>query len=314
MSQSESLAKLLAPKFDDRLQRHLQGIDLNPLTRVPIDRLKQTALPNISLIELVSSTAFAQDYDPLYRANFHGGERERSDLIVTRLEDDFAGRRKGLFPYRIVGIRDPSGQVAGATQFSILLLPDGKTTVPYTQYVYVRPENRRQDLSALLQTLTIAVAMADGRSIRPGVDPIVPFMLFETEPPVHGDDDHSREKAAERIKIHAKSGGTALMLRRRSDGCLLSAHVQPGLEPGDPPITLTWALWSNPAMPLVLESDPVGKAVTAAYYQSLRDEGFPEENIAFAESIVERRYAQGCDFCLTPLSEVSKEMYVGIDD
>ena len=41
----------------------------------------------------------------------------------------------------------------------------------------------------------------------------------------------------------------------------------------------------------------------AAYYQSLRDEGFPK-NLRLAESILEERY-RGSEFKLTPLDKVT---------
>lgn len=40
-----------------------------------------------------------------------------------------------------------------------------------------------------------------------------------------------------------------------------------------------------------------------AYYQSLRDEGFPEENIKLAENMVEER-CEGSNWRLIPLNEV----------
>ncbi|KAK4507740.1 hypothetical protein PRZ48_001475 [Zasmidium cellare] len=309
----DELAQLLAPKFDNRLRSHIKNIDLSSISRIPASRIQETALPNIGSIELVSSDAFATSYDELYKSNFHGGERERSDLIVTRLQDDANGLREHLAPYRIIGIRDPAGHVAGGAQFSVLFLEDGRHAVPYLQYIYVRPENRRQDLSELMHTLTLAVAMADAAKRGGGSENIiVPFTLFETEPPVHGANDDKRATAAERTKIHSKSGSVALMLRRPVDNRILSTHVQPGLETGEPPLTYVWALRANPAVALELHDDQMGKAVVAAYYQSLRDEGFPEENIALAERMVEARY-RGSEFCLMPLGYVTKEMYVNID-
>ena len=43
------------------------------------------------------------------------------------------------------------------------------------------------------------------------------------------------------------------------------------------------------------------------------DEGFPEENIALAESLVEDRLRLDHEFCLIPLHEVTKDMYVDVD-
>lgn len=309
----DELAQLLEPKLDQRLRTHIIKINLTSISRIAASRIRKTALPNIGSIELVSSETFATSYDELYRSNFHGGERERSDLIVTRLQDDANGLREDLAPYRIIGIRDPAGRVAGGAQFSVLFLKDGRHAVPYLQYIYVRPENRRQDLSELMHTLILAVAMADAAKRRGNEDIAVPFTLFETEPPVHGSDADKRATAAERTKIHSRSGSVALMLRRIADNRILSAHVQPGLEIGEPPLTYVWALRGNPGVALELQDDQMGKALVAAYYQSLRDEGFPEENIALAERIFEARY-RGSEFCLLPLGDVTKEMYVDIDE
>lgn len=307
----DELSILLKPKLEQRLESHVNGIDLASITRIPASRLQQTALPNIHSIELVSSSSFETEYDELYKANFDGGERERSDLIVTRLQDDADQRREGLAPYHIIGVRDRYGRVAGGAQFSVLFLKDGKHAIPYLQYIYVRPENRRQDLSELLHTLTLAVAMADAAKVKSIEEIAVPFTLFETEPPVHGANDDHRAKAYLRTKIHSKSGSVALMLRRKDDR-VLSAHVQPGLEIGDPPFTLVWALRASPARRLELQDDQMGKAVVAAYYQSLRDEGFPEANIVLAESMAENRQRES-EFCLMPLGDVTREMYVDID-
>lgn len=308
----DDLSQLLQPKLEQRLSLHINGIDLASISRIPACRFKNTALPNIGSVELVSSSSFENSYDRLFKSNFHGGERERSSLIITRLSDDAKVRRKDLAPYRIIGIRDQSGRVAGGAQFSVLFLKDGKHAVPYLQYIYVRPENRRQDVSELMRTLTLAVAMADAAKRKGAEDIAVPFTLFETEPPVHGASIDKRATAAEWTLIHSKSGGVALMLRRRGDGRVVSAHVQPGLEIGHPPLTYVWALRANPARPLELHGDQMGKAVVAAYYQSLRDEGFPEENIALAEKMVEARY-RGSEFCLMPWGDVTKVMYVDVD-
>lgn len=309
----DELTQLLNPKLDERLRSHIKSIDLSSISRIPASRIRKTALPNIGSIELVSSDAFATSYDELYKSNFRGGERERSDLIVTRLLDDANGLRDDLAPYRIIGVRDPAGHVAGGAQFSVLFLKDGRHAVPYLQYIYVRPESRRQDLSELMHTLTLAVAMADAAKRSGDGDISIPFTLFETEPPVHGANDDKRAVAAERTKIHSKSGSVALMLRRTAGNRIVSAHVQPGLEIGEPPLTYVWALRANPAVTLELQDDGMGKAVVAAYYQSLRDEGFPEENIALAQRMVEARY-RGSEFYLLPLGDVTMEMYVDIDE
>src|ERR1700761_1281969 len=99
--------------FDSRLFELIKDIDLQPLSRVPSKRLRDTALPNIGLIELVSPEAFRNDYEGLFVSMFHGGERERPDLIVQRIRDEFAGQREGLDPYRVLGIRDPNGEAVG---------------------------------------------------------------------------------------------------------------------------------------------------------------------------------------------------------
>lgn len=300
--------ELLHPKLDERLRKHLGTVDLDPFSRIASSRIAKSAIPNIGLVELVSADVFDQLYNELYIAMFHGGERERSDLIVERLEHDFAGKRIGLQPYRIVGLRDHAGRAIGAAQFSVLMLSGGSIAVPYIQYIYVRPENRRQDLSELLHTLVLAVSIADARSERRSV----PFALFETEPPCHGDDDAHRSKAELRSQIHTKSGSTAMLLRRKDDNRLISAHVQPGLEPEDGPLTLVWMLRPSPAAQATIDIEAVGAQLIAAYYQSLRDEGFPEKNIALAESIVASR-SRRSEFCTIPLAQVTKDMYVNID-
>lgn len=309
----------ITSKLSPSLQRLLHPINLSRVSRIPPSRLLQSALPNLGTIELVSGAAFATDYAPLYTSMFHGFERERPDLIIERLEQDFAGKRQGLFPYRIIGLRDPSGAAIGAAQFSVLLLPESEDAVPYLQYIYVRPENRRQDLSELLHTLVLAVSMTEGARAAGKVGDEgpatvnVPFTLFETEPPCHGVDDGARATAEERTRIHAKSGSMAMMLRRRSDGRYLSAHVQPGLEVGDPHLTLVWVVRPNPGLgDAAVEAEKMGSAALAACYRSFRDEGFPEDNIALAERLaVERR--EGAEFCLLPLKDVTRGMYVGID-
>lgn len=303
---------VFTPFFSPQLAAALSHLPFSPetLSRTPIDRLTKTALPNLSCIELVSATDFATLYDDLYIASFpRRAERERSDLIVERLAAQARGERSGRAPYRIVGIRDHQGRAIGAAQFSVLPLPSrgegegSKFAVPYLQYIYIRPSNRRQDMSEVLHTMVLAVASADaaamdGRS--------VPFTLFETEPPGHGHDASSRAYALVRSKIHTSSGGVALVLRRdNGDGAgeILSAHVQPGLEDDDPPLTLVWVIRQSPNPGRDYEISKIGSDLVAAYYQSLRDEGFPEENIRKAEMMVEER-CKGSVFQFMPLADV----------
>lgn len=374
-----STPSIFTPYLSPSLASHLSStpnpIDVDSLCRTPLSRLQQTALPNLGLIELVSSTDFATLYDDLYISSFpKRPERENSDLIVARLAAQAANTRTGLAPYRIVGLRDREGKAIGAAQFSVLPLPvrDDYTTradgldststttggsppalaVPYLQYIYIRPSSRRQDMSEVLHTFVLAVAAADASTIlsfppakslvvrapndiiptgsgidsnsRTRVHPQnhtthVPFTLFETEPPDHGVDASSRSYALERSKIHTSTGGVAVvLLRRRPKGevegkgdddddeirQILSAHVQPGLEPDDPPLTLVWVIRPSPNPGVVYDLGQVGKDLVAAYYQSLRDEGFPEANIALAERMVEER-CRDADFHLMPLAQVS---------
>ncbi|EXJ78282.1 hypothetical protein A1O3_09443 [Capronia epimyces CBS 606.96] len=337
-TRSSIFSSRLSPTLHTKLAT--ARIPVDSLSRTAPSRLEQTALPNIGLIELVSAADFTRYYDRLYTTMFpRRAERERSDLIVDRLTAQARGERVGLAPYRIVGIRDPvSGEAIGAAHFSVLPLPssgsDGNVTcdstckdadksqdresgsssssrdgqseasnwaVPYLQYIYVRPQNRRQDMSEVLHTMILAVAAADaaphGRT--------VPFTLFETEPPDHGDDTASRAYARERSKIHTSTGGLALMLRKNDHtGHVLSAHVQPGLEPDDPPLTLVWVIRQSPNPGRPYHVNTIGKHLIAAYYQSLRDEGFPEENINLAERMVEARCTDSV-FHLMPLGEVT---------
>jgi len=304
MSATSSQRSLLL-KLSKRLASHVKDVELGPLSRIPEERLAEKAIPNIGLVELVSAEDFATLYDALYTSMFpHRQERERSDLITDRLEKEFTGQRHGLAPYRIIGIRDHDGKAIGAAQFSVLLLPGGEYAVPYLQYLYVRAENRRQDMAEVLHTMILAVATADGKA---NGNRTVPFTLFETEPAGHGDDDTSRAVATQRAMIHTKAGARATMLRRQSDGVLSSPHVQPGLEVDDPPLSLVWVIRSSPALDAqgvcVVDIKDVGRDLIAAYYQSLRDEGFPESNIRLAESIVADRCADH-DFILMALSEV----------
>ncbi|ETI25874.1 hypothetical protein G647_02651 [Cladophialophora carrionii CBS 160.54] len=352
----------LTPSLSSHLSNLPPTISVDSLSRTAPTRLQRTALPHIGTIELVSSADFEKLYDPLYTASFpRGTERERSDLIVERLAAQARGERAGLAPYRIVGIRDHAGEAIGAAQFSVLPVPprragqgqgqppaegQGQETVgstsdeetssrrsisstvnfavPYLQYIYVRAQNRRQDMSEVLHAMVLAVASADaavmeledGASSR-GAESLVrtvPFTLFETEPPDHGDDHASRAYALERSKIHTSSGGVALVLRRpkrcegrshQGEDDILSAHVQPGLEPADPPLTLVWVIRPSPTSTpdQVYDLTSMGTALIAAYYQSLRDEGFPEKNIRLAERILEQR-CKGSTFELVPLAEV----------
>ncbi|KAK5163779.1 uncharacterized protein LTR77_010453 [Saxophila tyrrhenica] len=296
--------------FSPRLHDLLKNTDLQQLSRLPSPRLATTALPNIGLIELVSPQAFEKDYQPLYTTFFHGQERENPSLITARLAADFAGQRSGLAPYRVLGLRDNAGEAIGAAQFSVLFLPatgtGAKYAVPYLQYIYVRPQNRRQDLSEVLHTLVLAVATADAEAL--GGGRTVPFTLFESEPTGYGTTEASKGTATERAEIHARSGSRALMLRGQ-DGRVCSAHVQPGLEVGEGPLTLIWAIRPSPAM---LEEGwdvaECGKALVEGYYRSLRDEGFPEENIAVAEGIVGARM-RGREFFGMALANVTVDMY-----
>jgi hypothetical protein len=399
----------LSPALSSHLSHLAPSTTLDSLSRTPSSRLATTALPHISLIELVSASDFSQHYDPLYVEMFpKRAERESSDLIIERLQAEENGERDGLAPYRIVGIRNRQGEVVGAAQFSVLPVPprrhplhpasttmeDGGVTgkpgegdseegdlvevarfaIPYLQYIYVHPNHRRQDMSEVLHTMVLAVASADANIMdeqdasnssstsistsgsattrevlstgrRDKQRRTVPFTLFETEPPDHGDDHHSRAYALERSKIHAKSGGVALVLRRRrkaqplvsalsnsdpaetklSNGSveseedeILSAHVQPGLEPADPPLTLVWMIRPSPLFPSekFLNLQSLGRGLVAAYYQSLRDEGFPEKNIKLAERIVSRRI-KGSTFETMPLADVkdfTMEGYLDTED
>jgi len=156
--------------------------------------------------------------------------------------------------------------------------------------------------------MVLAVATADANATVEGR--VVPFTLFETAPTGHGSTQTSRTEATERTTIHAKSGSRALMLRSRSAGSsgAFSAHVQPGLEPEEGPLTLIWAVRPSPAPSIEYDVGECGKALVAAYYRSLRDEGFPEKNIALAERIVEER-VEGREFFDMPLADVTAAMY-----
>ena len=304
MTEFKDLNKVLRPKLSPRLGALLSQVDIASFSRISPERLEQTALPVLGLIELVSGDAFREKYNALYMSMFHGGELERSDRIIARLHDDFAGARVGQAPYRILGIRNHEDEAIGAAHFSVLR-GDREMAFPYLQYIYVRPESRRRDISELLHALILAVATADAVAL--GLSKEVPFTLFETAPSHHN-------IAADGItKIHSKSGSVAMMLRR-NDGTFLTPHVQPGLEDGEPPLTLVWVLRASPAQQLALHEilPSVGRAVGEAYYHSMRDEGFPEVNIALAERMFYQR-SKDCEYCLMSLADIKEDMCVQID-
>lgn len=256
---------------------------------------------------------FTTVYDALYTTSFpHSAERERSDLIAARLQAQSRGARPDLAPYRLIGLRDADGLAIGAAHISILPVPvpggGVGLAVPYLQYIYVRASSRRQDMSEVLHALVLGVATADADAAK--YQRSVPFTLFETEPAGHGADERSRAFASARAGIHGRSGGEALMLVRRGrEGggvvvVVVSPHVQPGLEVGEPVVRLLWVVRPSP-----LEGssgrynvDVLGRGLLGAYYQSLRDEGFPEENIREAERVVDG-LCEGCVFRLMPLEE-----------
>lgn len=288
-------------KLDPLLREHLKDTDIQSFSRLATTRLAQTALPHIHKLELVTSSAFAEAYDTLYTVSFpKRAERERTDLIITRLAQQYAGERPNLAPYRIVGIRDSTGAAIGGAQFSVLPLPGSAFAVPYLQYIYVRAANRKQDMSEVLHTLVLAVAAADAAAL----GRTVPFTMFETEPPGHGEDETARAYSKARVLIHGKTGGRALVLRRGKDGAILSPHVQPGLEKGDPPLCLMWVIRPAPLMDVTVDAGTLGSGLVAAYYQSLRDEGFPEENIRVAEEMVMGR-CEGSVYELVSLNDAS---------
>ena len=292
----------LSSKFTSGLAEHLTGINVYEFCRISASRVAQTALPHIGKIELVSAESFAKLYNELYISSFPlRPERERSDLIIDRLKKELAGEREQLAPYRIIGILDHDGKAIGAAQFSVLLLLGQRYAVPYLQYLYVRRENRRQDMAEVLHTMTLAVSTADAKK---NGDREVPFKLFETEPPGHGENEAHRAVATQRAIIHTKAGGVAIMLCRENDSALISPHVQPGLEDHDPPLSLVWVIRPSPAMPEhSVDIDEIGPSLIAAYYQSLRDEGFPEANIQLAEQMVAQR-STGCKFVSMSLMDV----------
>ncbi|KAF2495267.1 hypothetical protein BU16DRAFT_385405 [Lophium mytilinum] len=293
------MAGIFEPKLAPALRTHLEGIDLQALSRIDSSRLASRTIPSIGSIELVNAHDFDKKYDALYIKAFpKTAERERSDLIVARLAAQFAGRRTSLAPYRIVGIRDAEDEAIGAAQFSVLPIKGGEFTVPYLQYIYVRGENRRQDMSEVLHTITLAVAVADARQMG---NRIVPFTVFETEPPGYGEDEESRAFSVTRAQVHSKGGAVGVVLEK--DGKEVSPHVQPGLEVGDSPLSLMWAVRQSPLPGREWRIEDLGEDLMAAYYQSSRDEGFPEENIRLAESIVKER-CRGSEWRLMPLDQV----------
>lgn len=299
-----SLHTLLSPRLSQRLRQHISDVDLDGICRVTAARLAAKAMPHIGLIELVAAHDFAALYDALYISMFpHAPERERSELIVDRLRKDFANQRDGLAPYRVIGIRDKDGTAIGAAQFSVLML-EAERAVPYLQYIYVRHQNRRQDMAEILHTMVLAVATAD--AARHGIHN-VPFTLFETEPSSHGDTEAARSNATKRAIIHTKAGAIAIMLRRKSDLMLITPHVQPGLEVSAPPLSLVWAIRWSPALTLqpdlTVDINGIGHNLISAYYQSLKDEGFPEHNICLAERMVVERCA-GSEFLTMPICDV----------
>jgi hypothetical protein len=293
------MAGIFAAKLAPAMRAHLDGIDLQALSRLDASRLASRALPNIGSIELVGRDDFESKYDALYVQEFpRRTEREPSDFISARLAAQYAGERKGLAPYRIVGITDAKGDAIGAAQFSVLSLKGGEFAVPYLQYIYVRRENRRQDMSEVLHTMTLAVTVGDARQMG---DRSVPFTLFETEPPGYGEDDESRVYSVLRAQVHTKGGAVAVVLKKGDEET--SPHVQPGLEVGDQPLNLVWAVRQNPLPGKEWRIEDLGENLLAAYYQSLRDEGFPEENIKLAETMVAER-CRGSEWELTPLDQV----------
>lgn len=299
-----SLGELLMPLCSERLQDHLFNISLDTLSRVSTERVAEKAVPHIGVIELVAADDFATLYDPLYISMFSHAERERSDLIVDRLRKEFANARVGLAPYRVIGLRDKRNEAIGAAQFSVLMLEGGRYAIPYLQYIYVRQQNRRQDMAEVLHTLVLAIASADASKNN---NREVPFTLFETEPSGHGSSEAARSNATQRAIIHTKAGATAIMLRRKNDQLLITPHVQPGLEVNDPPLSLVWAVRLSPAVSSQTDAavniSLIGPALIDAYYQSLRDEGFPEHNICTAEQIFQERRATG-EFLTMPLCDV----------
>lgn len=291
---------IFQPKLALSLRIHLSDIDLESLSRISSTRLFERAIPKIGTIELVDSETFATKYDSLYISAFPKRlERERSDLITTRLAAQLAGRREGLAPYRILGIRDSEGDAIGAAHFSVLPIDGNKFFIPYLQYIYVRSENRRQDMSEVLHTMILAVATADSRAMGGGT---IPFTAFETDPPGYGHDDESRKFSVLRAKVHANGGAVAAVLEKVGEQT--SPHVQPGLEVGDPPLTVCWVLRPSPVQTSTWTIEELGVKLMKAYYQSLRDEGFPEKNIQLAERMAEKR-CQGSEWKLIPLDKVS---------
>jgi hypothetical protein len=128
----------------------------------------------------------------------------------------------------------------------------------------------------------------------------VPFNLFETKPPGHGDDEESRVFSVIRAQVHTKGGAAAVVLAK--DGEEISPHVQPSFKDSESPLSLVWAVRQSRAPWKKWAIKDVGKILMAAYYQSLQGEGLPK-NIRLAESIFEERY-RGSEFKLMPLDKV----------
>ncbi len=293
------MAGIFGSKLTTAVRNYLEGIDLQGLCRIDASRLASRAIPNIGSIEFVDSEKFDNKYNALYMKEFPNcAERERSDLISSRLAAQSAGERSGLAPYRIIGIKDSRDEAIGAAHFTVLPLKGGKFAVPYLQYIYVRSENRRQDMSEVLHTLMLAATVADARQMN---NRSVPFTLFEMEPPGYGNDEESRAFSTIRAQVHTKGGAVAIVLER--DGEEISPHVQPGLEMGDRPLSLMWALRPSPVEGGKWRIEDLGGNLVAAYYQSLRDEGFLEKNIRLAESMVEEK-CRGSEWRLIPLDQV----------
>lgn len=208
-------------KLDPSLRVHLARIDLESLSRISTARLAERAIPNIGTMELVDSETFTTKYDSLYISAFPKGlERERSDLIITRIAAQFVGERQGLSPYRIVGTRDSIGEAIGAAQFSVLPIDGIQLALQYLQYIYVRIENRRQDMSEVLYTMTLAVATADAKAMR---GKTVPLTMFEMDPLGYRESEESRAFSVVRARVHANGGAVAIVLEK--EGEQISPHV-----------------------------------------------------------------------------------------
>ena len=69
-------------------------------------------------------------------------------------------------------------------------------------------------------------------------------------------------------------------------------------------MSLVWAVRESPRPGREWGIEEVGADLMKAYYQSLRDEGFPEENIRLAERMVKER-CEGAEWGLMPLDEAT---------